>query len=172
MYHRRTISALRSLDIIRLFALRYSVVSTSYRLASGPSFVKPISSPMTPFGFGTGHSRLVLSACGFSAASLMSSNCTMPSLLSAFCGRLLRRRFPVVSSTSPSANLTLGAGQGRIWGTETTKKLTKSVVAKREEVVRDLGCRCGGMTEQRGFSLATCRLVSCRERVCLGCPLT
>lgn len=44
----------------------------------------------------------------------------------------------------PSARAPLGAGQGRMCGKTTTKKLAKTVVANSDEVMRDRGCRCGG----------------------------
>lgn len=41
--------------------------------------------------------------------------------------------------TSPSANFVRGTGQGKTCGSATTKKLATTVVAKSEEVMRDLG---------------------------------
>lgn len=51
---------------------------------------------------------------------------------------------------SPSRNALLGAGQGRTCGRATTKKLAKTVVIKRDEVMRDRGWRCGGAMRTGG----------------------
>jgi hypothetical protein len=56
----------------------------------------------------------------------------------------LRLRFLGIGVPS-SAYSTRGAGQGRACGRATTKKDAKRVVAKREEVRRERGCRCGGI---------------------------
>jgi hypothetical protein len=44
-----------------------------------------------------------------------------------------------------SAYKTLGAGQGRTCGKATTKNEANRVVAKRDEVRRERGWRCGGI---------------------------
>lgn len=78
----------------------------------------------------------------------------MPSFVSAGCDVRLRRLFPLGSTISPSANVTRGAGQGSTCGRATTMKLATSVVANREEVMRDRGWRCGGgMISRRGVRL-------------------
>lgn len=53
-------------------------------------------------------------------------------------------------ATSESAYFTRGAGHGRMCGRATTKKLATTVVAKSEDVIRDRGCRCGGMADSGG----------------------
>ena len=71
----------------------------------------------------------------------------MPSVTCGVSILLQRFRRPFSSTTtSPSAYFVLGTGQGKTCGKATTKKLASTVVAKSDEVMRDLGCRCGGMT--------------------------
>lgn len=81
-------------------------------------------------------------------------NCTIPPWTSWLCCCTLRLRLllPFSSSTiSPSAYVILGAGHGSTCGRPTTKKLASMVVANKDEVIRDLGWRCGGMMARRGW---------------------
>lgn len=79
------------------------------------------------------------------------------------CGvsiRLHRLRRPFSSTTiSPSAYFVLGTGHGRMCGIATTKKLAITVVANSDEVMRDLGCRCGGIVVKCGLLKSGCLLV-------------
>jgi len=56
-----------------------------------------------------------------------------------------------------SAYVTRGAGQGRMCGRATTAKDTATVVAKRDEVIRDRGWRCGGILSRD----AVCMCIMC-----------
>jgi hypothetical protein len=120
------------------------------------SFLNPRISPSIPGGLGTGHSLrsllpLVWSSIIASSSVPTPSSCfivVLPSVLNSSWGTHLRRLLPLFvpsSFISPSAYAILGAGQGRICGSPTTKKLARRVVANREEVYRDLGCKWGGM---------------------------
>jgi hypothetical protein len=115
--------------------------------------LNPKISPTKPPGFGTGHSLFGIGPRDNTTAlsSLPSPNSWLPfvdSLCSpSFATHFLRRRFlcGVPSGISPSAYANRGAGQGNTCGRATTKKLAKSVVAKREDVSRLRGWRCGGI---------------------------
>jgi hypothetical protein len=124
----------------------------------GPSLsssegLNPNISPTKPPGFGTGHSLFDLliriRAPSSSQPFLFSSGpSTRLSLVSSVFSPSHFRRLLLLGAPldiSPSAYATLGAGHGRICGNATTKKLAKSVVAKREDVSRLRGCRWGGM---------------------------
>lgn len=126
----------------------------SFLLTSSCDLLNPINSPMTPLGFGTGHSRSLLAlaavvplvwAAILSKSSLELSNWAIPSFTTAGSGLLRRRRFVPSAAFSESAYATRGAGQGSACGRATTKKHTATVVANSEDVIRDRGCRCGGM---------------------------
>lgn len=106
-------------------------------------FLKPRSSPTAPPGLGTGHSLFALATRNPSSSLLLPKSTMFPSGVSVTSGLLLLLRLPS-GGISPSAYLTRGAGHGSMWGSPTTKKLAKTVAAKSDEVMRDLGCRCGG----------------------------
>jgi hypothetical protein len=127
-------------------------------LPSPPLFpvLNPSICPTIPPGFGTGHSLrdLLLAESSFITSSVSletSSTCfagTLPSGVVSVVSTTFRRllRFCVPSGfISPSAYATRGAGQGSACGRPTTKKLARRVVAKREDVHRERGCRWGGM---------------------------
>ncbi|RYP43676.1 hypothetical protein DL769_011518 [Monosporascus sp. CRB-8-3] len=123
-----------------------------------------MSLAMTPPGLGTGHSRSCLglglaSFCSPSKSSSRPSNAAIPSLTSAAL-LLDRLRLVVVvpsgfvtvtvsvsvgGEEDESAYATRGAGHGSTCGSATTKKDASTVVAKSEDVIRDRGCRCGGI---------------------------
>lgn len=118
--------------------------------------LKPKISPTNPPGFGTGHSLFdtgerdgVTVASSFvsspSRHSRDNSRCS-PSFSTHFLLRRLRCGVP--SGISPSAYANLGAGHGKACGKATTKKLANSVVAKREDVSRLRGWRCGGIADE------------------------
>jgi hypothetical protein len=119
--------------------LRIDIFSTS-----SPASFRPSTCPMSPPGFGMGHSRF-----GFS----LSSNCfffilfsLMTSLHVSSSGVLRLRRllfWPVGSGAS--ASVRGSTGQGIMWGAATTRKETMRVVVKSEVVMRDRGCRWGGI---------------------------
>jgi hypothetical protein len=125
------------------------------------SFLKPNICPTIPPGFGTGHSLRSLLLDGISSSTVSSSSDTCSTTFGA-CRHadagadsslgtptfLLLRRLGVPSgfrATGPSAYATRGAGQGSAWGRPTTRKEARRVVAKREEVRRERGWRCGGI---------------------------
>jgi hypothetical protein len=133
------------------------VISLHY---SFPRDEKPRISPTIAPGFGRGHSLPYFSI--LAASSSMCKNVdtsssaagndwpgTLPpssevprSLLLLF--RILWICCPFsVTIISESARVRRGAGQGKRWGKPTTKNEARSVAAKREEVVRDRGCRWG-----------------------------
>lgn len=119
---------------------------------------KPSHCPSMPPGFGTGHSLLERSDAGSAYSSVVCSNCTMPSGDCGVSGVMSRRlhllRLPFSSTTtSPSAYLARGTGQGNKCGSATTKKLAMTVVANRDEVMRDLGWRCGGIWSRKASSV-------------------
>lgn len=113
----------------------------------------PSHSPSMPPGRGTGHSRF---DDDFLLAALISSpwpgrNSTMrSSVMASPSGFLRRRRRAFGSGISPSAYTRRGAGHGSRWGSATTRKLARTVVANSDEVIRDLGWRWGGAMIERG----------------------
>lgn len=131
--------------------------------------LKPRSSPTFPPGFGTGHSRLLLFPSWSTRSSwVMLLNCTTPPWTSWLCCCTLRLRLllPFSSSTiSPSAYVILGAGHGSTCGRATTKKLASMVVANKDEVIRDLGWRCGGMMARVVESRVLCKPISLIQKV-------
>ena len=108
------------------------------------SFLRPNTWPISPPGFGTGHSR-----CGDSLSSncfLLRSSSLIESVLLSSSSTFRLRRFlfsPVGSAES--ANVRGSTGHGMRCGAATTRKDTMSVVVKSEVVMRDRGWRCGGM---------------------------
>lgn len=137
-----------------------TVFSFGGRLVSlRSSLLNPMSSPITPPGLGTGHSLFPLGAVLVIAdvsatlallllplTSLTPSNWAIPSFTSVVCcddRRRAHRGLP--SGEAASAYATRGAGQGRMCGRPTTRKLATTVVAKSEEVMRERGCRWGGI---------------------------
>lgn len=125
----------------------------------------PSSSPRTPLGFGTGHSRWTRAS--FSASSsiwknVATSSSTAPGgagypgrAVSEFPSTSFRRRRRMRGTCCPSAVIVIsesakvrrGAGHGKRCGTPTTTSDARRVPAKRVLVDRDLGCRCGGIVK-------------------------
>lgn len=141
------------------------------RAPPAPSVLPPIPVnasifPTVPPGFGIGHSLFSLVptissrsspppivAVGTHALSCL----TKPSVATSGAHLFLRLLFPS-GHISPSVYATRGAGHGRICGNVTTAKLAKRVVTNIEEVIRERGCRWGGIVsvpataEAREFS--------------------
>ena len=122
--------------------------------------------PTVPPGFGIGHSFFTLVPTISSrsspppTATAVAHGCpslTNPSVAISGAHLFLRLLFPS-GHTSPSVYATRGAGHGRICGNVTTAKLAKRVVTNIEEVIRDRGCKWGGIVgvpataETREFS--------------------
>lgn len=127
-----------------------------------PLLVKPSNSPRIPRGLGTGHSWPALanlcassSNCRNVDTSSSAAGCVWPSGLPSWprSSSSFRRRLRILWLGCPSADIIIsesanvrrGAGQGKTCGRPTTTKEARSVPAKREDVDRDRGCRCGGM---------------------------
>ena len=130
---------------------------------SSTSFFKPSTCPMSPPGFGKGHSRFGLAHSSASFALRLSS------LMALLCvssrgtfRRLLRRGSPdSASGSAESARMRGSTGQGSRCGVATTRKETMRVVVKSDVVMRDRGCRCGGMVTIVGAAEA---LRGCRRQ--------
>lgn len=123
-------------------------VVTDRRSSSSLSstFFSPSTCPISPPGFGTGHSRFGVVRSSASLMFLLSS--LMTSLHVSSLGILLRRRlgWPVKGSGfGESASVRGSTGHGRRCGVATTRKDTMRVVVKSDMVDRDRGWRCGGM---------------------------
>lgn len=136
-------------SVFLLSAFLVSTLTFGGMATSSSRFPNPSILPMMPIGFGTGHSLAFLINSFFWSSSLtLSSSDVLSSWPSSSFRRRLRLR-PRPSSEmeicSPSAKAILGAGQGMIWGIPTTRKETRSVVPNREVVVRERGCRWGGI---------------------------
>lgn len=101
---------------------------------------KPSQLPSMPPGFGTGHSlRDWVDGFGDSSVVVWLKS-TRPSVTCRVSFLLHMRLRPFSSmTTSPSAYRVRGTGQGNRCGNPTTRKLATSVVAKSDEVMRDLG---------------------------------
>ena len=141
------------------------------RVPPAPSVLPPMPVnasilPTVPPGFGIGHSLFSLvptissrsspppiAAIGVHAFPSL----TKPSVATSGVHLFLRLLFPS-GHISPSVYATRGAGHGRICGNVTTAKLARRVVTNIEEVIRERGCRWGGIVgvpataEAREFS--------------------
>lgn len=136
-------------SVLLLSAFLVSTLTFGGMAASSLPFPDPSRLPMMPIGLGTGHSLAFLIDSSFWSSSVTLSSSEMLSSWpwSAFRRRLRLRLRPSsdMEICSPSAKASLGAGQGMIWGIPTTRKETRSVVPSREVVVRERGCRWGGI---------------------------
>lgn len=142
--HKRLLYSLFSYGIVDKQASKPQFLSIlPADVASSLSLWNPSHSPSMPPGFGTGHSLLSGTFCPgpiSSSSGVVWPNFAMPFRTSGVSLRFHRLLRPFSSiTTSPSANRAGGTGQGRMCGRATTKKLAKTVVAKRVEVVRDRG---------------------------------
>lgn len=101
----------------------------------------PSTCPISPPGFGTGHSLFGFNLS--SSAFFRKRSSLITSLHVSSSGgvlRLRRRR-----GSGPSASVRGSTGQGMRCGAATTRKETMRVVVKREVVMRERGWRCGGI---------------------------
>lgn len=126
------------LDCASFLALSILVLIGLVSSALSSSFLIPNTCPISPPGFGTGHSRLcdifssICSRLIFSSlviASLASSSAIL---------RLRRLRFSPVGSAE-SANVRGSTGHGIKCGAATTRNETMSVVVNNDVVMRDRG---------------------------------
>jgi hypothetical protein len=131
------------LDCASLLALSILLLIDIFSTSSPASF-KPSTCPMSPPGLGTGHSLFGFSFSSSCVFLILSS--LMMSLHVSSSGDLRRRRllfWPVGSGES--ASVRGSTGQGMMCGAATTRKETMRVVVKSEVVMRDRGCRWGGI---------------------------
>lgn len=146
-------NVVQSIPVVSYHACHLSILRCGGVVVSSLSLWNPNHSPRMPPGFGTGHG--LLSCTSFPGPLTSSSGavwpkCAIPSRTSGVSFLFHLRLLPFSSiTTSPSAKRAGGTGQGRTCGRPTTKKLAKTVTAKRVEVVRERGWRCGGMAESR-----------------------
>lgn len=152
-------------DLSRSFWFLCRCGNQSLPRCSDPSFpsVNPSNSPSRPLGLGTGHS-LRICFCNFSASASIWKNVDTSSSAGGVVAvvplasgssisasflllRLIRCTccLSVLAIISESARVRRGAGHGKTCGRPTTNREAKRVVAKREDVDRERGWRCGGI---------------------------
>jgi hypothetical protein len=105
---------------------------------SSPSSLRPSTCPMSPPGFGTGHSRFGDSFSSNWIFFMRSSLMTSLHVSSSGVLRLRRLLFCPVGSGA-SASVRGSTGHGIRCGAATTRKETMSVVVKSDVVMRDRG---------------------------------
>jgi hypothetical protein len=105
---------------------------------------QPNTCPISPPGLGTGHSRFGANLSSNCFLLIFSSLIPSSQVSSSEIFRLRRLLICPVGS-GESASVRGSTGQGIRCGAATTRKETISVVVKSEVVVRDRGCRCGGI---------------------------
>ena len=167
-----------SLSIPQLLLLG-EVFAVAEALAS-----KPITLPIHPEGFGTGHSLASCSSLRASSWNILNVAASCSRDLVAFLpfpcwGRSLGSSPAARSCDSPSRYCRLGRGHGKRCGMLTTTNEARRVPANRVEVAVERGCRSGGILKSRrphgGGSACTqpiktmSRLVQtvwCREYYC------
>lgn len=113
--------------------LRIDILSTS-----SPASFSPSTCPMSPPGFGTGHSRFGVNFSSNCIFFLLSSLKTSLQVSSSGIFLLRRLLFCPVGS-GESASVRGSTGQGMRCGAATTRKDTMRVVVKSEVVMRDRG---------------------------------
>lgn len=123
--------------------------------ASGACLLRPSTWPMSPPGFGTGHSLFGIDHSPPPLVFLLPSRSMSLHVSSWQCRRrlLVGRGSPdSADGSGESARARGSTGQGSKWGVATTRNETMRVVVKRDVVMRDRGWRCGGMMDRGGCS--------------------
>ena len=122
---------------------------TAFLLFWRSSGLNPMTCPINPAGFGTGHSLAFTSGAPSSGPPPPPTACSP--LVMTFL-RLLLTGLPFSStmkpSFEPSASCRVGAGHGRRCGRPTTRKETASVAPNSVVVKPERGCSAGGMMRE------------------------